>query len=522
MMRDRIHDLVRALVALWIRAFGLALEIVHRRRVRSFRSEQDRLRKLYGIEPSTPIRDYGPAVRAEIERFAARSREPVTFVTTSGSTAEPKRIAYTKARLRRVKWAYMESFSRVFFRLRVKRTSLYVFAAMGGDDTLTGMMLEERGLPPLVSCLQAPYRVQVHPAIAALASRYGNAAVRTWVLALSNPGVLYATNPSTLSSYLSELSATETSALVRDVLTEPASFDPIVHRIARRISSFGWRERLEAIARADRPLTLEDVAPGVEAYACWTGGYVRPFLERLERLLPAARYLRIPMYSMSTETIETTPHFMPNGTICFLPVSPGVLVELLEESEPDEPERLIRPEDAEVGRDYLLVVSDAYGLRRYQTGDVFRVERKVEGLPDLAFLRRRGLAYSFTGEKITAEHAELAFSELRSVAREDLTGRFLSLMPSSPSDRLPHYKLLVIGEGDRIAERFASEADRALAGVNAEYAHKRESGRLGPVEGITLEVEAMAQRLGKGASSAWESQLKFLPLYTRTWESLDD
>ena len=46
------------------------------------------------------------------------------------------------------------------------------------------------------------------------------------------------------------------------------------------------------------------------------------------------------MYAMSTETIETVPHFRADSEPAFLPLAPGVLyefLELTEEGAPDEP-----------------------------------------------------------------------------------------------------------------------------------------------------------------------------------------
>ena len=107
-------------------------------------------------------------------------------------------------------------------------------------------------LPNYLSTLQAPYRVQHSPAIHALVSKYGAAAVRLWILTISNPGVLYATNPSTISTFLDELASDwqQASRLVKDWCEAPASFTPEVHKIARRLESRGCNERLKQIASA--------------------------------------------------------------------------------------------------------------------------------------------------------------------------------------------------------------------------------------------------------------------------------
>src|SRR5262249_35498766 len=137
--------------------------------------------------------------------------------------------------------------------------------------------------------------------------------------------------------------------------------------------------------------------------------YVRPFLERARGFLPPERYRFIPMYSMSTETVETVGVAVGRDDVAFLPVVPGAVVEFLPRELPDDARALLEPGQLEIGREYTLVVSDAYGLLRYQTEDVFRCERRVRSLPDLRFVGRRGLAYSFTGEKVTDAHFQAAY-----------------------------------------------------------------------------------------------------------------
>src|SRR6185503_9610953 len=164
-----------------------------------------------------------------------------------------------------------------------------------------------------------------------LAAEYGATAVRLWLLTIANPGVLYATNPSTISTFFDELTKhwQESSSLIRNWSKHPKRFNAGVRKIARRLDSTGSHQRLQRIATSDKPLPLGAWAPAVAAYICWTGGYVKPFLDRLQTYLPAPCYRLIPMYSMSTETIETTTHFA-NNDVFFLPLAAGVLFEFID------------------------------------------------------------------------------------------------------------------------------------------------------------------------------------------------
>jgi hypothetical protein len=324
--------------------------------------------------------------------------------------------------------------------------------------------------------------------------------------------LLYATNPSTISTFLDELASDwqQASRLIKDWCEAPASFTPEVHKIARRLESRGCNERLKQIATSYAPLPLSVCAPAVEAYICWTGGYVKPFLDRLATHLPSARYKLIPMYSMSTETIETLPDFRGED-VAFLPMAAGVVYEFIEETALDRVDNLLNPHQLEPGKLYAMVVSDAYGLRRYQTDDLFLCKRKLKGLPDLAFGRRRSLEYSFTGEKLTAEQLTTVFEQLRAMYPSLLANRFLTCVPIQPPGAVPHYQLLLLGDQPSSSHDFiAARCDELLSEINCEYRSKRSSGRLGPIECTQAEIRDFAERFENNAT--WETQFKFIPL----------
>jgi hypothetical protein len=525
-MRGLINDFLRVLIAFGIKWLGLGLIVVQRVQTRMFCLNQKRLIDRYGITSDTPIFTFGPELELLIERAAARADKSAKFAWTSGSTSKPKRILYTNQRLRRVKQAYVEFFARCCWSLNIKRTSLYVFSALSKDDSLTSMLLEETGLPRYLSSLQAPYRVQRHSAIQSLVTAYGATAVRLWILTIANPGILYSTNPSTLSTFLDELATNwhQNTRLIRDWQRNPEAFDPVVRRIANHLESRGTDARLEHIARCDAPLPLHVCVPAVQTYICWVGGYVKPFVDRLATHLPPDRYRLVPMYSMSTETLETVGHF-DGDKVAFLPLASRVLYEFLEEGAEDRPQNLLAANQLQAGGTYSMVVSDPYGLRRYQTGDLFRCGGFAAGLPDLTFMRRRDLEYSFTGEKLTSEQVMTVFQRLRAEYPQLGADRFLTCVPSHPlGESIPHYKIVLVngyGKNPGVAvDELASRCNELLSEVNREYKSKYESGRLGRVRFMFLSQGDFIDRVsGSQQGKGWEAQFKFLPLYRSTWES---
>lgn len=502
-MRAFCNDCLRHLIARAVRAFGLISSAWQRFRVITFRTNQKRLQRKYGITRDTPLLSYGPEVENSIRHAAQKHGRNARFATTSGSTGNPKELLYTRSRLLALKLTFSDMFARACYSFRIARTSLYVFSSFEADTSLTSLLLDENELPHLLSTLQAPYRVQHHPAIRSLVSTYGTTAVRLWLLTISNPGVLYSTNPSTLSTFLDELAHdwSRSSQLIKDWCNDPASFSPTIQKIFRRLQSCGCHTRLKQIAESNGPMPLALCAPAVTIYVCWTGGYVKQFLDRLAVHLPAPRYTLIPMYSMSTETVETLPYFQGHKP-AFLPIAPGVVYEFL-----DDTQNVREPHQLAPGQLYEMVISDAYGLRRYKTGDLFLCERLLHNLPDLSFARRRKLEYSFTGEKLTGEQLTIVFERLRTQYPDLLANRFLTCTPAQP----PHYRVLLIGDSPSLDDdchtMLAAACDVLLSQMNCEYRTKRSSGRLGPIEVVSVRLKDFV-----ALNHAWETQFKFLPL----------
>lgn len=524
------NDLLRGLLRRSIRLTGRAMRWELERKIASFRRDQEQLRARYDIGPSTPIRTYDDQVRRSVESFAA-AHPDARFAYTSGSTAQPKKIAFTRARLRTIKRGNLSVVARTMLRHPVPGGALFILSGLKDDDSLSSLILSDRGRQtPYLSGLLMPARYLAQPAMSPHLQRYGATAARLWLMVLSNPGMVYSTNPSTLALFLTDLYRRwpETTAMVRDFARAPASFDDATHRIARRVATPDWAARAQRVAAADTPLPMAEMCPGLTVYCCWDGGYVRPFLDQVRAYLPAERFRMLPMYSMSTESLETVTYFDGDQTR-FLTLAPGVLYELLPEGLPDDPAQLIAPWELEPGARYTLVLSDAYGLVRYQTEDIFECAGIVGDVPDLRFLRRRGLTYSFTGEKLTDSQLEQAFARLRdAVPALPAAGVQLALIPSRPDGAvIPRYRLALAHPGnppDVDPADVAAQLDRILGDINRELADKQASGRLGPTLATVLPYDDLAAHLdpktrdaGDRAGRVWDTQFKLLPLYKRLW-----
>jgi hypothetical protein len=163
-----------------------------------------------------------------------------------------------------------------------------------------------------------------------------------------------------------------------------------------------------------------------------------------------------------------------------------------------------RAHELEVGQVYSLVLSNWTGLFRYDLDDRVRVARRFGQSPVLEFLCRGSGTANITGEKLTERQVVDAMERASNacglrVERFVLQGHFRAT---------PYYALELDGSdaaAPEAARRLAAALDAALCELNMEYASKRSSGRLGPVQPILLppgtlekaEREGIARRRGR-------------------------
>lgn len=369
--------------------------------------------------------------------------------------------------------------------------TLFLFSSLKEEDSLTAGLLGDSGAPSFSDLLQVPSRYLHTKDGRSLAERVGELTARIMVLAITQPRILYATNPATLTYFLKEMETRWKEVRVR--------LKGIPPELMRLSDKNGERLLMTFLIR-DKAPALQELLPDLKAVITWDGGYVQPFLEQLKARLPGVTF--IPMYSMSTETIETLPHRI-GGRLCFFPLSRGSFPEF------EEPEtgKVLTPFELEVGKTYELIMNDEWGLRRFATGDMFLVQEIVAGLPDLVFVKKKGLASSLVGEKLTEEQVR----ELSSFIGKKFPALYrkpLSLYPVSRGGEYG-YELAVIGK-EEVPEGLAEAAERELKKLNTEYASKVSARKLLPLSTAALSEEALAELTGQ--EFHWESQLKVLPL----------
>src|SRR5262249_8309547 len=135
------------------------------------------------------------------------------------------------------------------------------------------------------------------------------------------------------------------------------------------------------------------------------------------------------------------------------------------------------------------------GLYRYDLGDRVRVTGFHGQAPLIEFLSRDAHTASLTGEKLTENQVVLAMQSICGATDAGAVQNTIVDFVLAPRfDETPYYRLYVeaaaAGQIDRLAERL----DAALSTINVEYAGKRESGRLGPVQLAVVSDGALSER----------------------------
>jgi hypothetical protein len=447
--------------------------------------------------PDHEIEDY-EAQKERLKNNFENMKGKKWWVLTSGTRKEPKKVPFNKERLHEVHKSFLKSMIVLTSDFPGAKT-FFAFGALKTDDSLTSSMISDEMKPGHLELLQAPYRYLTTPEGKGLRNNIGDLAARVAILVLTLPRFVYATNPSTLTHFIDELHThwPMVKLKIKELLNSQNLLKPLL-----TIQEGNGLKRLQSITQSD--FNLERIFPQLLAVITWDGGYVRTFLNRLMEILPKG-VMHLPMYSMSTETIETLPHKF-NNRIVFLPTMNKTRPEFL-----DSDGKLLNPHELIPGMVYSLIITNEWGFERYDTQDEFQVVEMIDHLPHLIFLRRRNITASVTGEKLTESQVRL-MQELLLEKFPILGNATLCLFPIIENNNI-RYQLAMIGQTEDLSDLLTSEAEAILFEINTEYRDKVQSGRLLPMVGKAMTVKELALMMGQ--ENSWESQFKVMPLYEK-------
>ena len=165
-------------------------------------------------------------------------------------------------------------------------------------------------------------------------------------------------------------------------------------------------------------------------------------------------------------------------------------------------------------------MTQANGLYRLAIGDIYKVVGFYQSVPRIVFSRRNGTFPSFTGEKIT--ETQMLFALQHSSRQSGLNTGLYACFPMW--GQIPHYKLLVeksdgmISQESKESQKLAKSIDKKLFELNEEYASKRSTGRLGPIEVTFIKEGVINQYLEKQKLNLKSNptQIKYKPFQTES------
>lgn len=310
-------------------------------------------------------------------------------------------------------------------------------------------------------------------------------------------GMWVSPNPSTHLN-LARFGERNTEQIIRDVQNGTLAKDfPLPDAVRKRIQSQlkanpARGRELATIAERAGALRPKDVWPMLELIGCWMGGsmgaYLRSFPEYFGNAVPRDIGLIASEARMTVTKDDNTPDSILEITSNFYEFVP---VDEIDSPQPT----VLEAHELQEGRDYYILLTTNSGLYRYNIFDVVRCVGRFEQTPMLAFLNKGSGISNLTGEKLT----EFQVSSSVAAALTELNHRLAaySMIPVWQDDA-PYYGLFVEEQDVPTAEfgdRLAEEVERHLMEANIEYATKRESRRLAPVQ---------VQLLPTGAWRDWD------------------
>lgn len=220
------------------------------------------------------------------------------------------------------------------------------------------------------------------------------------------------------------------------------------------------------------------VWPQLQLVSCWTSAAAAGPAARLAKLLPHARLQGKGL--LCTEGPVTVPLTAAAGCV---PLLDEVFLEL-EQADG----RLVLLQDAEIGREYSILVTQPGGLLRYRVGDRVRVTGRFKSSPVIRFEGRADAVSDIVGEKLD----EAFVGEV--LRRHSAPGSFCLLLPVQPEAERPYYHLLTDDPRTVLA-------DGVERGLMDSYRY-REARLLGQLDAVRATVRGDMRRRYQDALAA--------------------
>jgi len=458
--------------------------------------------ELFGLyQKNVQINDY-EHLRPYIERHKNGEPDilfpgkPKIYVTTSGTTKEPKWIPVTEEYYRNVYkimsqiWYYcfMKTKPRVYYG---KSLSIMGKAVEGAapDGTLYGSIsgVIQRDVPGFMKkTYSAPIEIFQ---IADYNARY-YALMR---LGLSqNVSIIVTANPSTLiemqlkvNEFFDEFCEDIEKGTLSGRFNIPdeirAAIQPFIKPKPQRAAE------LRKLKARYGTLLPRHYWPDLQVVTCWFCGNTKIYYDRVRDSFPPACVFHEFGYISSECKAGVVLESNSRDTVLF---GHKNYIEFIHESDIDNPNpRIYQAYEVEEGQRYCMLVTTCSGLYRYNTDDLVEITGFYNEFPMIEFIQKTNGIVSLTGEKIHERQFIEAAHET-----EKTTGKKLLFFVGFADPQKSSYTFYYEFENQHItmteAENFTARLDLCLQEYNPEYKEKRVSNRIKTPETALLVTES--------------------------------
>jgi hypothetical protein len=423
---------------------------------------------------SVPISRYeafAPYIEAAVAGTPGQltGQAPHFVETTGGSTSGAKIIPYTQAGLDSYWHAIRAWLSDLMQRRNLHHGRIYFALSPVGRSGS-----ERIGVLPLGSPKRFAYFGSAAPSLAEIsvapAELSALADFDAWcfatclhLLGARDLTLIWVWSPTYLTELVRAMMRLKPALLEAIANGRPVPHEAVLSGVPLPAPNPARAAELEPLLSGDT-IDARAIWPQLDTISCWMDASSAPFAAELRRLFPDAWFQAKGL--MSTEGAITVPFGEGQGSPLALDSGFFEFV---------DGERVYPAWDLERGRTYRVLLSNRFGLYRYDMADLVEVVGFTGQTPRLVFKGRLGLATDLCGEKLTEEFVLSCMQ-----AACDGPPIFAILAPSSGPH--PHYVLYANREVDNV--RIAQFAERLELQLrrNPQYAYARHLGQLSPLE----------------------------------------
>jgi hypothetical protein len=436
------------------------------------------IKSIKDFRSRVPLSDY-TAIKPYIERMkkgesGILTSDKVTFFgITSGSTGEPKFIPVTKyfqgrkADLMNV-WAYYlaKDHPKVF-----DGKILGIISPEIKNHTEAGIPYGPEDGHAYNNLPEVLKRLYVLPYKLFYIDNYDARYYCILRIALEHNITTIATlNPSTLTLLCQKIPALQDwiiDDIERGTLDKSLDIPPDIRRaIESRLKPNPRRAKeLKELLSKKGKLLPKDFWPHLDLIECWKGGTVKNYLSRLPDYFGNVAVRDFGC--LSTEARSSVP-MSDSGAGGVLAVQTNFYEFIPREDMNKAQKRVLLCDELEAGREYLLIVTTAGGLYRYNIDDIIRVKGFFNKTPIIEFIQKGHNVVSITGEKVYESHIEEAVTG----SAEKHKASLRSFSASVATGEIPRYVFLVEFEGSPSREEkhaLLVSIEKALRLQNSEY-----------------------------------------------------